>query len=246
MASNGRRQPRPSHRSRFSQAFYTPFKDLDQHLGEDSPIAPEPLARDVPEESLGAPELEEAAFLSAMADVSPLERGGTTRIQPAPPVRTPPRFREEEDLEAYRHLVRLVNGEAPFDLWYSDEYVDGAVVGLSPGVMKKLRDGAFSYQEHLDLHGCKTEDAHHRVEGFIRRSFAKGRRCVLIVPGRGLNSRERRPILKQKLVEWLTRAPLGRMVMAFASARSYDGGAGALYVLLRRNECKAPFKTPAP
>jgi len=70
-------------------------------------------------------------------------------------------------------------------------------------------------------------------------------RCILIVCGRGLNSAGRQPVLKQNLVTWLTRAPLKRIVLAFACARSRDGGAGAFYVLVRRNKGKAPFVCPA-
>ncbi len=139
----------------------------------------------------------------------------------------------------------MVSGEAPFEVWYSDEYVDGAVVGLSPEIVKKLKRGDFSYQDHIDLHGCNREEARERVNHFVKRSFSRKLRCVLIVSGRGLNSRERQPVLKQELVRWLTHTPLRRIVLAFASARSYDGGAGAFYVLLRRKEGKAPFVMPA-
>ncbi|MGV8075436.1 MAG: Smr/MutS family protein, partial [Syntrophobacteraceae bacterium] len=72
-----------------------------------------------------------------------------------------------------------------------------------------------------------------------------GYRCVLVVPGRGLNSQDKQPVLKNGLIKWLTQTPLNRFVLAFASARSYDGGAGAFYVLLRRNPGKATFLVPA-
>jgi DNA-nicking Smr family endonuclease len=42
------------------------------------------------------------------------------------------------------------------------------------------------------------------------------------------------PILKRNLVDWLSRGPWARSVLAFTSARPCDGGAGALYILLRR------------
>jgi DNA-nicking Smr family endonuclease len=51
--------------------------------------------------------------------------------------------------------------------------------------------------------------------------------------------------LKEGLVRWFMQAPLKRLVLAFASARSYDGGAGAFYVLLRRNKEKSDLVTPA-
>ena len=142
-------------------------------------------------------------------------------------------------------MVDLVAGEGPFELSYSDEYIDGAVLGISPEVLKKLREGYFSYQDYLDLHGLNRQQARSEVRDFIMECFAARRRCVLIIAGRGLNSKDKEPVLKNNLPIWLTRAPLKRVVLAFASARSYDGGWGAFYVLLRKNEGKAPLITPA-
>lgn len=87
--------------------------------------------------------------------------------------------------------------------------MDGAVVGLSPELIKNLKRGLFSYQDYVDLHGCTCQEAHDTVIRFLNRSFAQRYRCVLIVSGRGLNSREREPVLKQELVRWLTHARCG-------------------------------------
>ena len=72
------------------------------------------------------------------------------------------------------------------------------------------------------------------VERFIIDAFAAGHRAVLVVHGRGLNSKDNVPVLKERLKSWLARGRVGRVVLAFSSARPADGGAGALYVLLRR------------
>jgi DNA-nicking Smr family endonuclease len=241
-----RSMPDSHQRKRCTQGFYTPFKDLDQQLTRicKSQDEPSPLHCSVSYHA-GLPEDPDLLFQTAMAGVEPLRRNGQRRIPPAPRAGKPPRFLEDENADVFRHLVALVSGEVPFELRYSDEYVDGAVVGLSPEIVKKLKKGDFSYQEYIDLHGCKREEGRERVNRFVKRSFARKLRCILIVSGRGLNSHERRPVLKQELVRWLTHAPLRRMVLAFASARSYDGGAGAFYVLLRRKEEKAPFVMPA-
>jgi DNA-nicking Smr family endonuclease len=188
---------------------------------------------------------EASLFLEAMADVVPLNRRDRLRIPPPPPTRSPPRFRAVEDQEVQNHLTRLVAGELDFEMSFSDEYIDGAVVGLSPRILKKLRHGEFSYQDHLDLHRMTRTEAREAVTRFILASFARGRRCVLLVSGRGLNSRDKEPVIKQSLIVWLTQAPLKRVVLAFASARSYDGGAGAFYVLLRRHQGKVAFHVPA-
>lgn len=234
--------------------FYTPFRDLDQHLtpnfskdgGQQAfpgkkTAEKEPLPIELPTEGD-----DDFLFKKAMSGVAPLagELQGKAPLRPAQ--RKPPRFLEQEELESYTKLVNLVAGDGPFELSSSDEYTDGAVLGISPEVLKKLREGYFSYQDHLDLHGLNRQEARCEVTAFIMDSFALKRRCVLIIPGRGLNSKDKEPVLKNNLVAWLTRAPLKRVVLAFASARSYDGGWGAFYVLLRKNEGKAPLITPAP
>ncbi|MBW1981863.1 MAG: Smr/MutS family protein [Deltaproteobacteria bacterium] len=144
----------------------------------------------------------------------------------------------EEELEAYAQLVDLVSGAGPFDIRYTDEYVEGAVVGADPRLLKKLRRGDFSTQAYLDLHGMNTEQARLSLERFIVNSVARGLRCVLVIHGRGLNSKDQIPILKQRMSSWLARGRLRRMVLAFVTARPCDGGAGALYLLLRRRAGK--------
>ncbi|HVP66288.1 MAG TPA: Smr/MutS family protein [Anaeromyxobacteraceae bacterium] len=138
------------------------------------------------------------------------------------------------DLDALRALESLVSGDAPFDIADSDEFIEGTVSGLDPQVVRKLRRGEFSVQGHLDLHGLSRGEARAAVEAFLRESRQKGKRCVLLVHGRGLHSRDQVPVLKEALRSWLATARFGRHVLAFATARPQDGGAGAVYVLLRR------------
>src|SRR4029077_16045590 len=94
--------------------------------------------------------------------------------------------------------------------------------------------GEFSYQSHLDLHGLTAEEARGYVERFLTTAHRRGYRCVLVIHGRGLNSENKEPVLKKRVCAWLARGALSRLVLAFTSARACDGGAGALYVLLRR------------
>lgn len=251
----------PAHRSSQQKSsahdFYTPFKNLDQHLGRVSAgVSPSnnnksPAAIPQRWRPLATPEAVETSgeaervFKDAMADVSPPSWKGREIVPAAPPPKKPARFLEQEEMEVYAQLVDLVEGEGPFEVSWTDEYVDGAIVGLSPKILGRLRRGEFSYQAYTDLHGCKKEEGREKSIRFVKQSFALRHRCILIVSGRGLNSKDKEPVLKQGLVRWLTRAPLKRFVLAFASARAYDGGAGAFYVLLRRNEGNTPLVTPA-
>lgn len=187
-----------------------------------------PPAAPVPSE----PEDAAASFAAAMADVRRLE--ADTRVDAPAPAARAARPPVDEDAEALTVLSDLVTGTGVFDISDSSEYVEGAVVGLDPRILRRLRRGEFAYQAMLDLHGMSAAAARVEVERFVLGAVAAGHRGVLIVHGRGRNSKDNVPILKERLKSWLARGRIGRGILAFTSARPADGGTGALYVLLRR------------
>lgn len=175
----------------------------------------------------------ESLFHAAVAGVTPLDAHRRQRVAEPPPA-TPARAVTHPDAEALAELCDLVSGSAPFDISDSDEYVEGLVAGVDPRLVRRLRRGEFAYQAHLDLHGMTADEARGAVEKFLAQAFQDGKRCVLIIHGRGKNSKDQIPVLKSRLIGWLARGQWSRLVLAFTSARPYDGGVGAVYVLLRR------------
>ena len=97
-------------------------------------------------------------------------------------------------------------------------------------------------QGHIDLHGKTESAAKEALTAFITDSVRKGLRTVLVVHGRGLRSPGGHPVLKRATVNWLSQSALAGYVLAFATARPTDGGAGATYVLLRRERRRSPFE----
>src|SRR5207244_3076065 len=104
--------------------------------------------------------------------------------------------------------------------------VEEPLVGLDPRVLRRLRRGDFAWQDHLDLHGMTSATARVAVDRFLAESVALGHRCVLIVHGRGRNSKDQTPVLKERLKSWLARGRAARIVLGFTTARPCDGGAG--------------------
>jgi DNA-nicking Smr family endonuclease len=102
--------------------------------------------------------------------------------------------------------------------------------GVRMQTLRHLRRGLFPVDDQLDLHGLNQSAARDRLAEFIEHSRGAGYRCVRIVHGKGYRSGARGPILKIAVNSWLKRHG---DVMAFTSARTIDGGTGALYVLLR-------------
>ena len=176
-----------------------------------------------------------------MEGVRPLPRRGGRRVDGPTPA-SQPRPRVSEEAEALAELSDLVHGETSFDVSDTREYVEGAIVGLDPRVLRRLRRGDFAWQVHIDLHGMTADQARVAVLAFLQASVRAGYRCVLVVHGRGLNSKDQTPVLKERMKSWLARGAAARVVLAFTTARPCDGGAGALYVLLRRDRSRRPIR----
>ena len=176
---------------------------------------------------------ESALFLEAVGEVNPV-RTVKARVGPPVPLTAAQLKIPNEEAESLARLAELVSEQGQFDLADCDEFIEGSVQGFDPGVMRKLRAGEFTTQADLDLHGLTKDEAKPALEGFIQKSRIAGHRCVRVVTGRGLHSKEQVPVLKQGVQQWLTQGRVAKQVLGFCSARPKDGGAGALYVLLRR------------
>jgi DNA-nicking Smr family endonuclease len=174
---------------------------------------------------------EEDLWASAVAGVSRLDPGHGLAAPPEPAGPQP--FRDA-DLDALEELRALVEGDRPFDVADTEEFIEGWVSGLDHGVVRRLRKGDYAVQGHFDLHGMTKDEAKEAAELFLRNARSAGKRCVLLVHGRGLHSKDQVPVLKEALKRWLATARFAKHVLAFATARPQDGGAGAVYVLLRK------------
>lgn len=113
----------------------------------------------------------------------------------------------------------------------SEDEVSFARSGVQQNVMRKLRRGQYRIEAELDLHRMTSEQAHNELRDFIVQCQKQHVRCVRIIHGKGLGSQNKVPVLKSRVNSWLRQWD---NILAFCSARKYDGGTGALYVLLRR------------
>ena len=161
--------------------------------------------------------------------VGPVKRLAHDRVEPArtgpAPVPYSTRADERQVLQDmvsdYFEPAEIETGE---ELQYCRE-------GLQHGVLRKLRRGYFRVSAVLDLHGMTVATAHQALAVFLQNARRDKLSCVRIIHGKGNRSRHKGPVLKTKLNQWLRQR---EEVLAFCSARSVDGGTGAVYVLLRR------------
>jgi DNA-nicking Smr family endonuclease len=176
------------------------------------------------------PELEEDLFKKAMEGVAPISRDNY--VERIFQIELPESSRNKEDAEILEKLRDLVKYGKGFNVADTPEYIEGTGYHVHPAVAKRLHRGDYSIQAFVDLHGLLAAEAKEVFEKFLKWAVTTGKTGVLIVHGRGLSS-PFEPVLKKKVVEWLTHGPWRKWVAAYCSARICDGGAGATYVLLR-------------
>lgn len=233
------------------RVFASPFKDLKKMLAERERSKPSTATKPKPAPTVMRPPEkpaqqavepfdDESALRQALEGVRPLHANGVnrSRVPLEPPVT---HTIVDEDAEVIAQLSDLVSGQAPFDITESDEYVEGYRVGLDPRLVSQLRKGEFAVQAHFDMHGMIQGAAKEALKEFIVASVRKGLRTVLVVHGRGLRSPGGHSVLKHSTAGWLSHGAIGGHVLAFTTARAADGGAGATYVLLKREKSRAPF-----
>lgn len=160
-----------------------------------------------------------ALFRAAVGTVQPLPE--QNRIAPRPAQRKPLLHRAAPPAE----IPDTLSDSAPENT--PDEYLGN---GLSRMTLRKLRRGAWPVQDSLDLHGNNSGAARKLMQEFLHQAMQRKLRCVLVIHGKGLNSRGGEAVLRKLARHWLTQHP---HVLGFCDAPPDGGGSGAALVLLK-------------
>lgn len=156
---------------------------------------------------------EEAALWDlVMADVTPM-KGAKKSPRASRPVKTVIRDR------APAAAVRTNSSAAP------------PAKDIDRATRDKFERGKMDIEATLDLHGSGQAAAHDTLVSFLKRAWARGNRCVLVITGKG---KDGQGVLRSRLPEWVEEPPLRDIVLRASPAKQRDGGLGAFYVLLRR------------
>jgi len=166
-------------------------------------------------------------FREAVRGAVPLPPAGRA----APPRRAPPAVPVQSLLDEHEALAESIRGpldpEQALETGAEASYLRA---GVSPQVLRRLRRGHWVVQAEIDLHGLRREEARHALAEFLRRCHGRGTCCVRVIHGKGLGSKNREPVLKQKVGGWLAQRA---EVLAYCQAPGPQGGSGATLVLLR-------------
>jgi DNA-nicking Smr family endonuclease len=159
---------------------------------------------------------EQALFLAAVDGARPLDTRDRLPIPPPPPspvrvVELPPEVKLAVEADGPRYTAR-----AP---------------GVSRSRLAELRAGKLHVEDTLDLHGETVEVGRQQLREFVVCAQRLGRRCLLVIHGKGTHSEHGAPQREAVLGELL--GPLSGLVHALATAVPSHGGEGATYILLR-------------
>lgn len=171
-------------------------------------------------------------FQAEFADVKPLQQDKKLLKKAKDDINHAKNRQNAQSLEAKVHdpmqegVVKQLN---PFDI------VGFKKDGVQEGVYRKLRLGKYDIDARLDLHRFSLDDARREVKRFIKDCLQYELRAVMILHGKGDRHQDpaKKALLKSHVTHWLGNMP---EVLAYHSAQPHQGGAGAIYILLKKAE----------
>mgnify|MGYP006164584299 CR=1 FL=1 len=124
--------------------------------------------------------------------------------------------------EAYGYLLEAnISGS---------EVISHAKNGVSPKIIKKMKQGKIDHAPSLDLHGQTVREACQSLSKFLH--HYREERFIQIIHGKGYHSNQNLSIIKSQVVHYLKQHP---QVLAFCSCPQKDGGTGAVFVCLKND-----------
>jgi DNA-nicking Smr family endonuclease len=157
--------------------------------------------------------------------VTPL-KGRKSKEEPRPEAILPP----EEPLDASRSQALAIT-----PLPSSEKKGSPRPAQLDLPTKKKLAKGSIRIDGRIDLHGLTQGEAHILLFAFLHRAYMEDRRYVLVITGKG-SSFGSDGILRRAVPAWMATPSFRSIVGAHEPAARHHGGAGALYVRLKRRE----------
>ena len=111
--------------------------------------------------------------------------------------------------------------------------------GLDSHWERRLKGGTLAPDFTLDLHGHTLDAAYRRLEAGMTQAIAQGARVLLVVAGKprpvdAADRAQRRGAIRAKLLDWLAAGRHAGHIAAIRKAHPRHGGAGALYIILKR------------
>lgn len=175
-------------------------------------------------------EAELALWAKVLETVSPLPGRRAPTLPPPPPKPPEPELRSETSPAALSAPTRppAIQPLTP-------------LAPLEARFRRKLVRGVAEIDARVDLHGLRQDEAQRRLVAFLMGAQARGHRLVLVITGKGgpggaaQDPYAERGVLRRAVPMWLASPAARNLVIGFETAAQHHGGAGALYVRIRRS-----------
>src|SRR5690606_30259477 len=141
----------------------------------------------------GKLEEELALFREAVRDAVPLRFAPRHRPSPRKPPPVPFQTLLDEREALRQPLYEDMYDDEPPETGQNESYL---APSIGRDVLRELRRGAWRVQRELDLHGLTKVEAREALAAFLQECAKRHWRCVRIVHGKGLGSKNREPVLK--------------------------------------------------
>ncbi|MBM3342552.1 MAG: DNA mismatch repair protein MutS [Betaproteobacteria bacterium] len=168
-----------------------------------------------------------SALHKLLPDVTPLPRANRAHAHKPPPTPVAAQRTRNDRAVLDESLCDADPWEQGFE---NGDELNFLRPGLASDTLRKLRRGHWKLQADIDLHGLTVAEARPALVEFLNECLREGLRCVRVIHGKGLGSKNREPVLKRKVASWLAQRD---EILAFCQARRTEGGGGAAVVLLR-------------
>lgn len=150
----------------------------------------------------------------------------------APANTAKPKPRVKSSREDDRSVMdSLLSELSESDLLETGEHLGYTAPGVQHGVLRKLKAGKYAVQAEIDLHGMNLAVAKTELGDFLAECQHRRLLCVRVIHGKGRKTADKAPRMKPAVNQWLQS---NKKILAFCSARSNDGGTGAVYALMKR------------
>jgi len=169
---------------------------------------------------------DKALFRDAVGDVKSVanDKVPDSTAKPKPRVKST----RQDDRSVMESLLSELSEN---DLLETGEHLAYTAPGVQRAVLRKLKSGKYAIQGEIDLHGMTLSIAKAELSAFLVECQHRRLLCVRIIHGKGRKQADKAPRMKPAVNQWLQS---NKKILAFCSARSNDGGTGAVYALMKR------------
>ncbi|GIU18712.1 DNA mismatch repair protein MutS [Shewanella sp. MBTL60-007] len=173
-------------------------------------------------------------FLEEMANVRPLKNNTASTIGEQK-VSTQAQNLRRAQLQMSEQLAKLATDVNEIEPAEPEAIIEFKRDGVQDAVFHRFSRGGYPIKHEILLHQLKVQQAREVLYNEIQKSRQKGERSILVVHGKGVNSKPIAGLMKSFVANWLEQID---EVLAYHSAQTHHGGAGALYVMLAKSEQK--------